>query len=284
MNSSNAANWRFPLSIPEKRWKRIVIVFLGKINLVLNPNLRKRLSSGNHPKSKIERWSLASIVNGLEKANNTEELKQIHRKLWENADAFHFHMKAKGRLKKVLDQFHDRFDEFIRNQVDKGITNRIVEIGCGSALILEYFEGKHQEFKSFIGLDINKVQITENQLHFANKPKMSFFSCDANQWIKENHENGTIYFTVGGVLEYFTEKEIRDIFKLVKTTESALMIFEPIKGDVDPFEVGVSQTYGNELSFSHSYSYLAKSSGLNIVLSERHTIRVSWLLMFASSK
>lgn len=283
MGNIKKEKWVFPLSVPKKGLKGFLKYITGKLLLTLKPQLAKDFLNGIHPKSKLERHALASLVSDMNNAGNQNDLALLHRKLWESNDAHQFYETTDSRFNKSFSDVKVNFDQIFKKFVSESELENVVEIGCGSGKILEHLSQTRGEFKRYVGLDINASQIKVNKNTFKDNPKFEFYSGDANTWIKENHSPKSVYLTFGGVLEYFTEKEIQDLFKTIcSTKDSALFVYEPLAKEFDPKENRCSMVYGSELSFSHAYTFLAESSGMKIIFEKRNIIgNTQWVLLGA---
>jgi len=165
--------WKFPLSVPEKGIKKRVKFLLGNALLIFQPSLKRKLLSGHHPQSKIERMALATLVFKLGKNGKKDELAKLHRKLWENPDAFQFYNWSDSRFDIWFGKVKEKIDATIRHFFEIGINERIVEIGCGSGKILKHLHENH-DFKKLVGLDINQALIEFNKSGFKGYPKLEF--------------------------------------------------------------------------------------------------------------
>ncbi|HDZ07392.1 hypothetical protein LCGC14_0118870 [marine sediment metagenome] len=74
-----------------------------------------------------------------------------------------------------------------------------------------------------------------------------------------------IFFTSGGVLEYFTEQRLQAFFSYLNKLGSTIFIaIEPIGNNIDFTKNPSSQPYGVERSFSHDHARLFKNAGFNL--------------------
>jgi SAM-dependent methyltransferase len=257
--------WKFPLSVPKKGVFKKIKFFIGKATLILKPSLKEKFLKGKHPNTNIERMALATMVSTISKIGNNDEIAKIHRKLWESPDAFHFYSSTDNRFDMTFELVRNNLTFVFEQFFEMGINDRVVEIGCGTGKILDHLNKKYN-FKKLIGIDINASQIKLNQSKFEDDPKFQFVAGDAISWIENYHGLKTVYFTFGGVFEYFTENELKGIFENIKkSTPSAIFIFEPLAKDFDPNNEKHSRIFGSEQSFSHPYTKFAKEFGMEII-------------------
>jgi SAM-dependent methyltransferase len=283
MENNDNEIWLFPIGISEKRFIRILRNLIGKIFLFLNPNLQKAFFNGRHPTSKLERAAIAALVSGLNKSGKQKELAILHKKLWESKDAFPFFKTTEKRFDVIFQNVKNDFDKIFDEIIDKGKVENIVEIGCGSGKLLKYLETTRSGIPKFIGLDINENQIKKNQETFRDSPKLKFYTCDANDWVNYNHLPNTVFLTFGGIFEYFDGDEIRILIKKICDAPSTgIVIYEPLAKGFDPKKDYPSVNFGEELSFSHAYSYLVKEGGMDIFFEKiEESANGQWILMGA---
>ena len=143
---------------------------------------------------------------------------------------------------------------------------RLYEIGCGHGHLLEYLHNRFPDLPALVGIDISHEQIEKNKETY-KQPRICFQAADAGRWLKEHAEPGSIYLTNGGVLEYFLESELQELFAFLATSRAPLVIglIECVGKDHDLEEERFTHLYGRELSFSHNYPHLLREAGLDIV-------------------
>jgi len=143
---------------------------------------------------------------------------------------------------------------------------QMVEIGSGDGKILEHFSRYLPEVSFYHGVDVNLPQVENNRLVYADKPRLEFHHCDGNQWLNEHAVPGTILMTNGGVLEYFTRKELEAMFGRLSAmwSPSLVVMTESIAADHDLEREAKTYPYGWELSLSHNYLALLRDAGFSI--------------------
>ena len=276
--------WTFPLSVPKKGWKKWLRIAFGHSTLLIRPKLKNSFFEGHHPNSKLERAALATLVIKLKNKGKNKKLAELHRNLWASNDAYQFYTSTEERFDLWFSKMKKDLESIVGSLQKEAAFENFVEIGCGNGKILKCFSENYPGFKSFIGVDINSSQIECNKDQYHDDKKLKFYASDANQWLEDHPTANTIYFTFGGVLEYFTEKELRMLLKnMVQKPKSGLIIYEPIANDFDPKTENKSKLYGNELSFSHPYSFLVDKIGMKIIYENTSNNKVNngWILLGA---
>ena len=96
-----------------------------------------------------------------------------------------------------------------------------------------------------------------------------------------------IFISNGGVLEYFSAKQIAKLLKIIAgdLKPSAFAFIEPLAMKYNLETEIDSRPYGTEWSFSHNYKQLLESYGFNICYQhEMVTDGNRWLLMLVNTK
>ncbi len=162
---------------------------------------------------------------------------------------------------------------------------RVVEIGCGAGSALAFLADRLPGLQQAIGVDINPAIIARNRRTWAGDPRMQFVDGEASSLVVDLAVPGTLLFSYGGVMEYFTGDDRRGLFRATAALPGgAVALVEPVDPahdlDADPG----SHVFGGEDSFSHNHRALIESSGLRVVWSrEIVTGPVRWMMLIARS-
>ncbi len=245
---------------------------LGKLLITLEPRYATELGkegmnvTSNEGMSIKDRLIRHSLLKNAEGNGDFDMLAEYHHDFWLNKGQNHFSSyddTLNGfflpkcafifeELQSLLSQNHMNFDT-------------MVEIGTGHGDVLNYLSSKFTNIDRFVGIDLSAVQIKVIKKKYEDNPKLEFVAADAFDWIKENGRDKTIFFTSGGVLEYFTEKRLQNFFDYLNNLGSIIFIaIEPMGADIDFAEKTSSQPYGPERSFSHNYTKIFKNAGFKV--------------------
>ena len=124
---------------------------------------------------------------------------------------------------------------------------------------------KFPEIDRFIGIDLSQEQISLNGDRYGVNKKLEFVAADALDWVKEHGQGNTIFVTSRGVLEYFLEPRLQELFNHVHGLGKTIFIAIEPNGADHNFEINPnSQLYGHEPSFSHNYPKLFKNAGFDV--------------------
>ncbi|NCQ56090.1 class I SAM-dependent methyltransferase [Candidatus Parcubacteria bacterium] len=133
---------------------------------------------------------------------------------------------AKSILVKQLVEFTTH------NRPDKGWV--VVEIGTGNGFLLEYLSSQLNGITRFVGIDLNAEQVAENQSVFADS-STEYIHGEITEWVTANQGvKQHVIFVTCGVLQYFAEKELRELFLLMGKSFgiSVLAFNEPVSFDL----------------------------------------------------
>ena len=141
----------------------------------------------------------------------------------------------------------------------------ICEIGTGNGMFLHDLSGWLPSIKRFIGVDLNKEQILENQRTYKGTG-LEFVHGEIADWIQYRCDEGTIFVAIE-TFEFFTQKELEELFLRIreKVNSAAIAIFALAESSVAS-EV-VSRPRGS-MAFSHNYLSLLKQCDYHVFRQE----------------
>lgn len=262
-----------------KKFKSILYPFvtstLGNALLVLRPEKARQLSENrialiHRNKNNLtisERLMRAALMKKLDKIQDYNMIAEQNRNFW-------IHNKAADLFSELEDTFKTDFlphCTFIFELLKKELSNQtekfdtIVEIGTGNGDVLNYLSSEFPEIDRLIGIDLSQEQINLNIHKYGSNKKLEFVAADALDWVKEHGQGNTIFVTSRGVLEYFLEPQLQELFNDINGLGKTIFIAIEPNGADHNFETNPSsQLYGHEPSFSHNYPKLFKNAGFNI--------------------
>ena len=248
---------------------------LGNALVYLRPEKARELSANRialvHKNKKYltisERLMRATLVKRLEKIQDFDKIAEQNKNFWIKNNATEL-------FSELEDTFYTDFIpnctfifEMLKNELanQPEVFDTIVEIGTGNGDVLNYLSTEFPDINRFVGIDLSIDQIELNNVKFADNKKLEFVACDALDWIKEHGQGNTIFVTSRGVLEYFLEPRLLEMFKVINGLGKTYFIaIEPNGANHDFNTQPNSQLYGNEPSFSHNYPLLFKKAGFEI--------------------
>jgi len=168
------------------------------------------------------------------------------------------------RFEDIFLQYHlglvDAMKEAISKFEDGEV--RLVELGSGDGQVLQYLGEKLSGVGTFIGIDLNENQVIECREKYRDEPKLRFENYDVSEWLREHPSKRTVFFTNGGVLEYFTRAQLLDLFGLLHASGPCVVaITETLAVDHDLESESETFPYGHELAFSHNYPAILREAG-----------------------
>lgn len=284
MKKAKNSDWNFPLSIPSNPLKREVKNIIGQIIMLINPKLRNELLSGKIPKNTAERAALMAIFIDFKDNYQSIKMSELHKKIWASSQTQGYYDLTSNRLRGMFEAVRSDIEDSISNLVKDSNYDELIEFGCGEGIVTHELSIKFKEqISQFVGIDINEKQIQINRSTYNINKNIKFDSADLNNSIDPTSGSNKIYLTFGGVFEYLTEVELLSLLKkLAKTTNIAIILYEPIEPGFNITNEKHSIVYGSEYSFSHPYHHYLLENGFKII-SEKHIISpsISYVLMVA---
>ncbi len=234
----------------------------------------------------LDRLLLRGLYARTLRTGNQVELQRLLKNYWRGCEGSEFHQRKAHRFESAFLKHHAHIVDEIETILKKnpGTFNQLCEIGCGNGKVLQYLADRFQALDKFVGLDLSEEQIAENRETYRSAG-FEFYAGDAGQWITDHGQPSTIYFTYGGVLEYFAQPAIESLFaKVAQDSPTIFALVETIADDHDVDTQLESVVYGWELAFSHNYRHRLAGAGFRIRFEEEYrTDKDRWLLIVASS-
>ena len=224
----------------------------------------------------------------IQKTYGHNDISDLHHRVWAGAQGENFAKKFSDRFESWFISSHKSIVDELGNLLAKypGQYKNLYEIGCGDGQVVNYLSTRLKKIDQFVGIDINERVISSNRKSYKS-PKLSFVCGNAKNWIAQNGLPGSIFFSNGGVLEYFSEKEIIDLLSkiVVDLRPSLFAIVEPLAADFNLESEKSSRPFGIEWSFTHNYPKMFAESGFTIQYQEINiTDCIRWILMIAQAR
>jgi SAM-dependent methyltransferase len=176
---------------------------------------------------------------------------------------------------------HEDFIAAVAGKMADGAFDRACELGCGTGKLLAIVAARAGKPERFVGIDLSPAQTARNATQYEGSG-LEFVAADALGWVERNAAPRSLYLTYGGVLEYFTEKGVKDLFAAAARCRPACFaLAEPIAPDFDLASETHSRAFGSELSFTHNYPRLLEDAGFRIEWQSEATPGFRWLKIVA---
>ena len=137
------------------------------------------------------------------------------------------------------------------------------------------------QLESLTGLDLSSSKILSNQAR--DFPSRVVFECaNALNWIPAHSQTHTIFLTIDGVFEYFSEAELKTLFSAIaKRAPAMIALIEPIPVDYDFDQEQASRPYNEERSLGHHYPSLLSAAGFTVTWQTEVVDDLRWCLITA---
>ena len=214
----------------------------------------------------VDRALLAFLKQRCRKEGRSRFFARYHRSFWSGRGGAVYAENCDYRFQDIfLSQHRDAVTELEAAWAKLPQIKRVVEIGTGSGKLLAFLQERHPELEALVGLDINAAQIERNRATYAQSG-LEFHACDAQDWIRRKGQPGTVFVTNCGVLEYFPQGDLEKLLAHIcrQLSPALFLAIEPLAVDHDLDHSLLSQTFGDELSFSHNYPHLFTKSGFHV--------------------
>ena len=284
----NISDVQFPLTLPRSPVRRWLKTCIGAVLCQLMPSRVRDLYAGKVGTrlNTIDRVLIAALVSRHEREGTLDKLAGLQRWLWEGQQAVDFHAQAESRFQSWWLDGASRIVQPIQMQlqIQAGRIHTLCEIGCGSGLVLDDLRQKLPEISNFVGLDLSAAQTERNRVRFS-APSIRFEAGDASAWIPANAAAGWLYFTNAGVLEYFSESQLKALFSAIVNQKQPAMfaLVEPIAHDYDLKAEHRSRPFSSERTFSHHYIHLLTLCGWTVQWNSELRVETSRHLMVVAT-
>ena len=246
---------------------------IGTVLLPLMPKRAARLaeeefSMSTSGRNIIDACLRVGLAQKLLAEKEEKQLADYHRNFWTKENSLPYH---RGVRQQVVDAFNEHFifllDEINKLTAANPALDTLIEIGAGGGSLLNHLAQNLDGIEHFVGIDLSPEIIEENKELF-NDERLRWVADNGKRWVEEHGQANTIYMTFRGVLEYFTNNELREMFGRIATEKSPAVYIgvEPIALDHALATQFDSRPYGTEYTFSHNYPHLLKESGFKVIL------------------
>lgn len=262
----------------------------GSVLMALLPQRRQRMEKlatipwhSDNPPDAIDRLIRVSLFWWRSRDASGKHLADMHQQFWRGQSSSDYYAGTETRFEKVFLPHFDHFLDLAATEMEKRNLTNLVEIGCGDGQLLRHMQQRIPA-ERIIGLDLSEDQIQEN-IKRDTELDLEYHSGDASQWIETESPSNTLYVTGLGVLEYFTQTQIVELFQSIATENSpaCALFIEPIDANADLSAFDSSYSAGEEHSFTHNYPKRLQETGWSIEHSEEVSLPpYRWLVVIAT--
>jgi SAM-dependent methyltransferase len=221
----------------------------------------------------IDRLMREAIAHNALSQPDQTQLSQLHQDYWRGEQGALYHDQHRDKFEFVWGKFAFILDDLKQLLAQNPQITTLCEIGTGSGQLLDHLAHRLPQIEEFIGIDLSPDTIEANRQQY-NHPKLTFLADDAKAWIEQNAQPHWVYVTFRGVLEYFTEADLRALLRSIAHEQkpAIFLAIEPVARDHDLTTEPNSRLYGDEFSFSHNYPHLFQSAGFQVVHASHQTL------------
>jgi SAM-dependent methyltransferase len=235
----------------------------------LLPQVAREVDTGANPNRlpRIKSAILDARMHRAMRAGRPAEVQAALAAVWRGPFGNRFHVSNnEARLQLTMEEHGAAIAE-LRALLSDGRYGRLVEIGCGDALVLEHVMKTAPEAVRAVGLDLNGVALDRARARLGSGSRADFVQADGAAWLAANAQPGTVLFTNGGVFEYVAPETLAAMLAdLAAAPPAAVVMIEPLDPAHDLGTMPASRIFGRENSFSHNYPALLARAGFRIAL------------------
>lgn len=136
----------------------------------------------------------------------------------------------------------------------------VLEIGTGAGTLITLMSQKLPHYTNFIGIDINKKQITENQTTYKDLTNIEFVFMDIEKYIEDTHLNNIVIISQN-TLDYFPKKDLERLLSLIyNKIENVAIVISSLKSQLH-LHNSIQDKEADFKVYFHNYFDLLTSSG-----------------------
>lgn len=234
---------------------------------------------------RLRRWVLHARLERARWRGDAARIEATLHDFWRGQTGDDFYDRYAQRFERWFNGPHRAIIDRMADLADRRNWSNLVEIGCGDGRALSHLATVLPGIRSAVGIDINPRIIARDRIAHAGNRKLRFMDCDACAVLPDLIVPGTLLFSYGGVLEYFTAEHLDAIFDLVRAAPgSAIALVEPVDPAHDLFLDPTSHVFGGENSFSHNHAARAARAGLAVRFQQEIVDGgVRWMMLLAEA-
>ena len=218
-----------------------------------------------------QRWLRYKLL-VAERLGRIDTMQDMHVAYWKGVDTGDYYERVGVRFDEWFLGPHQPFVSAVVACAQDNSFRQMVEVGCGDGQVLNAFSQRLPDIAQFTGMDVNPEIIARNSDIYSDNALLQFTVEDFTKTFSGHAKPDTLFLSYGGVLEYFTEADLRRILSGLAQTGCAFGLVEPVDPDHDLEHDHASHSFGSETSFSHDHRALLESCGWSVRYDEETRI------------
>lgn len=266
------------------RAKDALKVLVGRAAEFALPGLAQEIDDNRNPDraAAVKRAIVRARLFDAQSKGDAASIEGALAAFWKGQSGDRFHDHHQDARFQLFRDHHAIIVDALAKVIAEGGFMRLVEIGCGDGGVLAYCAERLPQIREAVGLDINEAVVARAAANHrqAGRP-LSFVHSDAETWLAAHPQPGTVLFSNGGVLEYFSQASFDNLLQtLGRAAPAAIALVEPVAPDHDLASQTESFAHGWENSFSHNHRRRLSQAGFTVAYEqELVTPSVRWMLM-----
>ncbi|HEY2358963.1 MAG TPA: class I SAM-dependent methyltransferase [Phenylobacterium sp.] len=248
-------------------------IMIGRIAEVAIPGLGREIDEARET-TRAPRLKRAIVYARLRRAHALGDASRMDEALaayWRAGPGDKFYVDYADDHFRVFQEQHAVVIDVLSGILERsGLTfSRLVEIGCGDGQVLVEAVKRLPSISQAIGIDLNAAVIARVSAAHQHRDGISFVNAEARAWLSAHPQPGTVVFSNGGVLEYFSPENLDRLLQAVALSPpAAVVLVEPAAPHHDLENQPESLVFGQEYSFSHNYRSRLTQAGFDVVFEQ----------------
>lgn len=183
-------------------------------------------------------------------------LKRFTKQYWQSNRSNAWHSKRKNEAHNDFTAFSDA----VCTKIENLPYQTVIEIGTGAGTLITLMSQKLPNYANFIGIDINKKQIVENQITYKNLTNVEFVFMDIEKYIENTNLNNAVIVSQN-TLDYFPKNDLKKLLSLIHTKiENVAILVSSVKNTLQLHD-SVETTEPGFKVYHHNYPSLLEATG-----------------------
>lgn len=140
----------------------------------------------------------------------------------------------------------------------------LIEVGTGAGTLISILSKKLNRCKKFIGLDINKEQINNNNKFYKDNQKLEFIYEDIAEYVHKNDLNNCA-IVAQNTFDYFKKQDLESLFLGIYETSSNITFLISASACSSGIADSIERKEADFKVYYHNYAALLQAAGYTVL-------------------